>query len=751
MEPTELARLTTGADYWSTAAGAGLRSLRMADGPHGLRVQDDENPDHLGLGRSAPATCFPPAVTMASSWDPELISTVGAALGREARALGVDIVLGPGVNIKRSPLCGRNFEYYSEDPLLAGVLAGAMVRGIQSEGVAACLKHLAVNNQETERQRISADADERTLHEIYLRAFEIALDVAPAWTVMTAYNRINGVYASENRWLLTDVLRKRWGFDGVVISDWGAVHDPVEAVHSGTDVRMPGRPSDPRVGDALLSGALDVAAVRAVGDRLQLLAQRVGAGPPQQRAAPELDHHELVRKAAAESAVLLTNDGVLPLTHLQGRRVAVIGALAMQPRYQGAGSSAVNPTHGVSAWDALAVRLATAGAEVVYAGGYDVDNAEVDASSEQAAVAAAADCDIVLAFVGLPASAEAEGRDRDSIDLPGNQVSLLRKLGRTDADVVACLSNGAAVTTAAWRDSVSAIVEFWLTGQAHGDTVADVLLGLVPPSGKLTETVPRRLSDTPAFTRFPGEEGHVRYGEGIYVGYRHYDATDCDVEYPFGHGLSYTSFAISDLRVQVNDFDDGVALSATVTVTNTGDRAGAEVVQLYTAEHSERVGLPPKQLRAFQKVFVEPRQSLRVVLEVPRKRLGYYSAATGQWEFEGGEVGILVGTSSRDIAASTAVDVPGRRVHVPLSVWSTYGEWMQDDHAGAAIDAELERRGGIRGRMADLLSDETGRDSVLGVPMLTLAEFPGFPLELADLEQIVSALPSQADPEASDE
>jgi beta-glucosidase len=342
--------LTTGADYWSTASfpTAGLRSLRLADGPHGLRIQDDENPDHLGLGRSLPATCFPPAVALASSWDPALVREVGQALGREARSHGVDVVLGPGMNIKRSPLCGRNFEYFSEDPLLSGLLAAAMVDGLQSEGVAACLKHFAANNQETDRQRVSADIDERTLREIYLRNFQIVIREANPWSVMSAYNKINGVYASENRWLLTDLLRGEWDYDGVVVSDWGAVHDPVETVEAGTDLRMPGRPEDDRPRVAEAAGRLDHQALARVAQRLALLAERT---TPDTHHAPVVDldqHHQLTRRAAAESAVLLVNDGALPLNLQTTQRLAVVGELARTPRYQGAGSSAVNPTRVVS-------------------------------------------------------------------------------------------------------------------------------------------------------------------------------------------------------------------------------------------------------------------------------------------------------------------------------------------------------------------------------------------------------------------
>ena len=482
--PEEKALLTTGADYWSTHAipVLGPPRIRMSDGPHGLRVQDDDNPDHLGLGRSLPATCFPPAVTLASSWDPQLVRTVGEALGREARALGVDVVLGPGIEVKRSPLCGRNFEYYSEDPLLTSRLAGAMVKGLQSQGVGACLKHFACNTQETDRLRVSADVDERSLREIYLRAFQLTIRESHPWTIMSAYNRINGVFASENPWLLTQVLREEWDYDGVVVSDWGAVHDPVAAVAAGLDLRMPGQPGDPRVRDALADGGLEIAAVDRVADRLQLLASRTEGS---RSTSPVVDfdaHHEVARRAAAESAVLLHDDGaLLPIDPAAVGSIALLGELARTPRYQGAGSSAVNATRVVSALDALQTRLAET-TSVSFAPGYVLQPDQDVTGLAEDAVVLARSCELVVLFVGLPPSYEAEGRDRTTIELPADQVALVKAVASVNPRVVVALSNGSAVSTAAWRDSVGSIVEFWLTGQAHGDSIADVLLGDVNPS-----------------------------------------------------------------------------------------------------------------------------------------------------------------------------------------------------------------------------------------------------------------------------
>ncbi len=724
----DLALLTTGAGYWNTHAAPdlGIPGLRLSDGPHGLRVQNDDNPDHLGLGRSLAATCFPPAVTLAASWDPALVAEVGAALAQEARALGVDVVLGPGIEIKRSPLCGRNFEYYSEDPLLTGRMAGAMIAGLQSQGVAACVKHFAVNTQETERLRISSDVDERALREIYLRAFELTIREANPWSVMSSYNRVNGVPASENPWLLTTVLRDEWGYDGVVVSDWGAVRDPVAAVAAGNDVRMPGRPTDPRVRVALTEGTLPLAVVQRTAERVRLLAERTAPGRDGER--PTLDvtaHHELVRRAAAAAAVLLHNDaGLLPLDLDRVSRVAVVGELARTPRFQGAGSSMVNPTRVVTGLQALQSRLGTA---VLFAPGYSLDR---DADSRRLldeAVLTASEADLVLLFLGLPASSEAEGNDRTTIELPADQLALIEAVSAVNSRVVAVLSNGSAVTTATWRDRVGAILELWLTGQAHGDAAADVLLGLVNPSGKLAETIPVRLEDTSAYLSFPGEAGHVAHTESIFVGYRWFDTRRLAVDYPFGHGLSYTTFAYSDLTVEVRDGADAVAMTVSATVANTGERAGAEIVQVYVRDRSGALQVPDRELRGFAKVALDPGESRRVTVDVLRSDLQHYHPSAG-WILASGPVDVLVGSSSRDIRLTAEVVVPGEPFRIPLTVWSSLGEWFDHPTAGPALRGLIEERGGIKGRMGDLLADPVSRNSALGATLIGLCEFPGFPV-----------------------
>lgn len=737
LTAVEIASLTTGANYWSTQAfpRIGLPAIRVADGPHGLRVQDDEKPDHLGLGRSLPSTCFPPAVTLASSWDLELIREVGAALAREARALGVNVVLGPGLNIKRTPLCGRNFEYFSEDPLLSGLCAAAQVDGLQSQGVGACAKHFAANNQEANRYRVSADVDERPLREIYLRSFQVMVEQASPWMMMSSYNRVNGTYAAENPWLLTEVLKDEWNYDGVVVSDWGSIYDPAQAVRAGVELRMPGRPDDPRVLEAARTGAIAQSRLDDVVDRLVRLNGRIDRSTAN---SPDLDaHHALTRRAAASSAVLLKNqNGILPLDRATTRRVALIGELARQPRYQGAGSSAVNPTRTVSSLDALVERL-HGEVDWTFAAGYEVDARQGSEALVAEAVRSAEHADMVILFLGLPPSAEAEGNDRTHIDLPRCQIDLLQAVAKVSSRIVVALSNGSVVSTAEWRDHASAIVEFWLTGQAHGESVADVLLGVVNPSGKLAETIPCRLQDTPAYLDYPGDSGHVRYGEGIYVGYRYYDARNITVDFPFGHGLSYTEFRYAELHVRVHPATDDIAMSVELTVENVGKLAGSEVVQVYFSDRSALISTPPQELRCFAKIELAAGESRRVSLPIPRRRLEHYLPGTG-WIYCGGPGEVRVGSSSRDIRLRQVVDVPRTSFHKPVSVWSTLEEWLEHPELGPKLNALIEQRGGVRGRAGDLLSDPVGKRAILEMLLKGLMQFPGFPVEEKDVEELLA-------------
>ena len=520
------------------------------------------------------------------------------------------MVLGPGINIKRSPLCGRNFEYVSEDPHLAGRVAAGLVEGLQGEGVGACVKHFAANNQETDRLRVNAEVDERTLREIYLPAFEHVITTARPWTVMCAYNKVNGTYASQHRWLLTEVLREEWGFDGLVMSDWGAVADRVPALAAGLDLEMPPHlgVSDRAIVEAVADGTLPEEVLDTAVARVLRLVERARARTAADMADPA--HHALARRAAAACMVLLRNDGVLPLASTG--RIAVVGAFATTPRYQGAGSSQVNPTRVDSPLDELVAALPDA--KVDYAAGFGIDDPSEDAALAEEAVRVAAGADVVVAYLGLPAIAESEGFDRTHIDLPTAQTDLLARLGGAGAPVVVVLANGSAVRTAPWEQHAAAVLECWLGGQAVGGAIADVLTGAADPGGRLAETIPLRLEDTPSYLNFPGEEGLVRYGEGVFVGYRGFDAAGREVAYPFGHGLSYTTFAYDDLAVRVS----GTDVTVEVTVSNTGGRAGREVAQLYVGDPEAAVARPPRELKGFAAVELGPGEQRRITFDLAR-------------------------------------------------------------------------------------------------------------------------------------
>jgi len=674
----EKASLASGADFWATKAvpRVGIRSIMMTDGPHGLRKQVGAS-DNLGLADSVPATCFPPAVALGSTWDPELAERVGQALGVESAIEDVAVLLGPGVNIKRSPLCGRNFEYFSEDPLLSGVLGAALVRGIQSQGVGASLKHFAANNQEADRMRVSSDIDQRPLHEIYLRGFERVVRDAQPWTVMCSYNRINGVYASEDPWLLTRVLRDDWGFEGLVVSDWGAVDDRVKGLPAGLDLEMPGSggQNDARLVQAVRDGELDEKALDVAAQRAIDLVSKADARPAIDGPLDADAHHALAREAAGRSIVLLKNDGVLPLARTA--RIAVIGEFARTPRFQGAGSSLINPTRLDAALDEI---RALSEGEVSYAPGFTIsgDGADDAVRLRDEAAVAAASADVAVVLLGLPAAEESEGFDREHIDLPAVQLELLEAVRAANPNVVVVLSNGGVVALP-FRDEVPAIVEGWLLGQAGGGATADVLFGVVNPGGRLTETVPLRIEDTPSFGNFPGSRGHVRYGEGILVGYRWYDARDLDVAYPFGHGLSYTTFEYGDAAVSTDAAGD---LVVTVPVTNSGGRDGHEVVQVYAAPLASEVERAPRELKGFAAVTIATGETKDVRVIVRRADLAYWDIRVDRWAVEGGAYRIEVGASSRDIRSSTTVDIEGDEVVVPLTLNSSIGEVLAHPIAG---------------------------------------------------------------------
>ena len=736
----EKASLTSGADFWHLKGvdRLGVPRVMVTDGPHGLRKQETSS-DHLGLGQSVPATCFPTAAALGSSWDVDLVRRVGEALGRETRAHQVGVLLGPGVNIKRTPLCGRNFEYVSEDPVVAGEIGAALVDGIQSQGVGTSLKHFAANNQETDRMRVSADVDERTLREIYLPAFERVVRGARPWTVMCAYNKVNGTYASEHRWLLTEVLRDEWGYDGLVVSDWGAVHDRVAALAAGLDLQMPaaGTRPDDEVVAAVREGRLAPEVLdRAVRRVLRLVTDALPAVT--EPGTFDVDaHHALAREAAAAGSVLLKNDPVdgAPLLPLAGDDVLVVGEFARTPRYQGAGSSQVNPTR---LDDALAALRDALGAGVAFEPGFTVEgvpSTDDDAALLAAAVAAADRARTVVLFLGLPAPDESEGYDRPRLGLPDNQLGVLRALAEVTPRIVVVLANGSAVDLP-WRDRAAAILETWLGGQAGGSAVADLLTGAVAPSGRLTETLPLRLEDTPAFGNFPGELGHVRYGEGVLVGYRWYDTRAIDVAYPFGHGLTYTSFAYDEVAVEVHGAGPEVRLEVRVRLTNTGARAGAEVVQVYVRDPQAAVLRPVRELKAFRKVALEPGEQREVVVELAARDLSYWHPGLRRWVVEGGAFVVEVGASSRDVRASVEVDVEGEPLWGELTDMSTIAEWLEHPRGAAILAPLLQPPAGEQG-LAEL--DDSMRAMMLQMPARALVDFGFAPVDHAQLAELVAA------------
>ncbi|MDN4472855.1 glycoside hydrolase family 3 C-terminal domain-containing protein [Demequina zhanjiangensis] len=641
----EKAALLSGESVWDSRPlpRLGLRSLVLSDGPHGVRRQLGEG-DHLGLNASAKATCFPTSATVANSWDPVLAERIGEALGAEAAALGVDVLLGPGLNIKRSPLGGRNFEYFSEDPLLAGRLAAAYVRGIQSQGTAASPKHFAVNSQETRRMSSDSIVDERTLREMYLAAFETVVREASPRTIMSSYNKVNGEYAHENRHLLVDILRDEWGFDGVVVSDWGGGNDAVAAVKGGGTLEMP----SPGLGSALeiLAAVEDGRLTEADLDvRVQEMLDLHDW--IESREADAVDHdanHALARAAAEQSVVLLRNEGdLLPLA--KGTRVAVIGDFADTPRYQGAGSSQVNPTQLTNALEAVPF----SGLDMVtYAQGFRRDGV-ADPALASAAVDAAREADVVLLYLGLDETRESEGKDRDDMTLAANQVDVLTQIAAVNDRVVVVLSAGSAVEMP-WLEKVPAVVHAYLGGQAGAGAVLSVITGEVNPSGRLAETYPVSLADTPTASAFPVEEEATVYREGPYVGYRYYTTAGVPVLFPFGYGLSYTTFEYSDLSV--------TAEGATFTLANTGDRDGAEVAQLYISRTSPGAYRPARELKGFRKIHLAAGESVRVTIPFDERTFRTFDVEADAWTVEAGEYRVLVGASVEDLwlDASHAVE-----------------------------------------------------------------------------------------------
>lgn len=665
----ERAQLLAGESHWKTydAPGAGIPSLFLSDGPHGLRKQESAQ-DCMGIAESRPATCFPTASALACSFDPELVERVGAAIGEEARRQGVDVVLGPGVNIKRHPLCGRNFEYFSEDPVVSGELGTAMVRGIQSRGVGACLKHFAANSQEHARMVSDSVVDERTLRELYLAPFEHVVRHARPWSVMTAYNKLNGVYCSEHEWLLREVLRGEWGFDGAVVSDWGAMSSSVASVRAGLDLCMPGPRRDHAraLVEAVRSGELEEGCVNEAASHIERLARRVKAcqaegsigGAP----APSLTdeefyraHADLAREAAAQSAVLLKNDGVLPLN--PDAKVAVIGAFARMPRYQGSGSSRINPKIIDNIW----YRLEQRGVAAEYADGYDPTTGDADERQLLEAETLAARSDVAVVVAGLPGRYESEGFDRKLMVMPRGMRELIDRICAANPRTVVVLQGGAPMEMP-WCDNPAAILLMYLSGCQGGGAAVDVLVGDVNPSGKLAETWPVDLAQTALGTTYPDMDNEVLYREGPFVGYRYYDAVDVEPAFPFGHGESYTEFAYEGLEVKAHEgasTEGPLEFDVSFTLRNIGPRIGAEVAQVYIAPTSEVVPPPcPVQwLAGFAKIELEPGGERQVVLHLDETAFRKWDASLHRWRVYPGEYEVRVASSSRDIRLTASIIV----------------------------------------------------------------------------------------------
>ena len=713
----EKAALTSGADAWHLQGveSKGVHGYMITDGPHGLRKMRQAQ-GVSGLYDTVPSTCFPPAAGFANSWNPELTREVGVAMGEECVQEKVAVILGPGVNIKRNPLGGRCFEYWSEDPTLAAWQASGLVEGIQSQGVGACVKHFAANNQETDRMRVSIRVTERALREIYLPAFEYIVKHAHPWTMMCSYNRINGVYSSENPWLLTKVLRDEWGYQGIVMSDWGAVHDRTASLAAGLNLEMPPSNTDDEVVIAVRDGRLDEKQLDRMAQGMLDLIERTRPAMEREYRYDEAEHHEIARRAARESIVLLKNeDGILPLK--ADERIAVIGEFARTPRFQGGGSSHITPTRTRSFLDALEER----GVHAAFAPGFTLDDQPQTGELTGGAVSAARNADKAILFLGLPDSTESEGYDRTTLDIPAKQIEVLHAVAAVNPNTVVVLSNGAVVSVSGWRGEAKGLVEAWLLGQAGGEATADVLYGDVDATGRLSETIPLDIEDNPSMVNFPGGEGYVDYGEGVFVGYRYYDSRNLEVAYPFGYGLSYTSFEIGDAKATVTG---PTTATVSATVTNTGDRAGSQVVQVYVAPTYDSVAARPShELRAFRKVELQPGESATVEFDLDARAFAYWSERFGDWHVAPGSYTIEFASSSRDIEDTVEIELAGDGKTLRLTDMSTIREWTDDPVGSRIFKAradEFEARG-----IPVWPTDEVNCMFFYTIPLNSIATFVG--------------------------
>jgi beta-glucosidase len=739
----EKASLITGLNWWEThpVPRLGIPSVWMADGPVGLRKSvGKEKAD------TVPATCFPSAAAMAATWDPRLIEKVGAGIGAEAHFNDVILLLAPGLNLKRHPLGGRNFEYYSEDPFLSGTVASAFVRGVQSRGVGATLKHYAVNNQEHRRMSIDAQVDERTLRELYLRGFEIAVRQAKPQAVMSAYNSINGTFASQNHRLLTDILRGEWGFNGMVVSDWGAVDDPVASIAAGLDLEMEGNPlTPPRIVQAVRNGSLEEADLdRAVANVLQLVS-RQEAMKNEPKADATAANHDLAHQVAVESMVLLANDGVLPITAGTKKKIGLAGRLAFEPRIQGIGSSQINPTR----VEVAAVRIR----ELAESDGHalefwEVEYADGGLSEPQRAEIEAffARQEVVLIFAGQKASHDAEAWDRPSMSLSSSDRELIEFAKAVGRPFVVVLIGGGAVDVGSFDGEANAILMGWLGGQAFGSAVAEVIFGRSAPSGRLSETFARSVTDHPSALNFPGGPWSVRYGEGLYVGYRFFQSFGEEVAFPFGHGLTYTSFEYSHVRAPktLDSLENGLDLR--VRVANTGDRAGSETVQVYLRQLDPSLDRPDRELVGFHKLAIEPGEEREAVIHIDSDRLAYFDDTHDRWVIEPGRYELLVGASATDIRATLPLELTtGTMPEEHYTLRHTLGDIYQDPRGQVVIDSILGQHGWKP--LRELPEDSFGAAIYRNLPFRKVSNFSEGAVTIEDLRSLLDLINSDMSPE----
>ena len=741
MTLQEKASMCSGADFWHTEAvqRLGIPASMVSDGPHGLRKQDQEG-DHLGVNDSIKAVCFPAGCGTAASFNRELLTQMGETIGNECQAEGISVILGPAVNIKRSPLCGRNFEYYSEDPLVATEMAGALIQGVQSKNVGTSIKHFLANNQETRRMSGDSRVDERTLHEIYLAAFEGAVKKQKPWTVMCSYNKINGVYAAENRKYLTETLRDEWGFDGYVMSDWGAVNNRVEDLKAGLDLEMPTSlgANDKLIVGAVQGGALKESVLDTAVERILNIVFRYEENRDKNAVWDKDKDHEMARKVAEETIVLLKNDNILPLNEKDD--IAFIGKYAETPRYQGGGSSHINSHKVTSAMDAVSGM-----SNIVYAQGYRDEEDKTDEKLLAEAIEAAKKAKAAVIFAGLPDAFESEGFDRKHMSMPDCQNELIEKVAAVQPNTIVVLHNGSPVEMP-WVNQVKGIVEAYLSGQAVGGAVCDILFGKVNPSAKLPETFPLKLEDNPSYLSYFGEGDVVEYREGIFVGYRYYDKKKMDVLFPFGYGLSYTTFEYSDLKVDKESMKDTDTMTVSVNVKNTGNMAGKEVVQLYVADKESTVIRPVKELRDFAKVELAPGETKTVTFTLDKRAFAYYSVKIHDWHVETGEFDILIGKSSRDIVLSKTVTVEST-VKLPFyyTTDTTVGDVMKDPRAWEIAKSLVSKNifggGGDVGSDAasEAISDEMTMAMMEYMPLRGPVSFQGG-VSMADVQEVVDKL-----------